>query len=255
MKPTFVKGLGLWTPGFTSAEAWCRRESDPEITKPEANLLKGSLKRRSSELTRIAVEVYTQAALQAGCNPSAVPSVWATAHGEHSTALRLLSMMHEGEGKVSPTSFHNSVHNTPSGYASISTGNTSPSTTLTGGSEIVSAALIEAVCLAETLGQDTVVVLVDEALKQPFDLPGGHTPLGVGLCLGSNPENALARVSGFRRDSPPLKPDHHFGHLHVSAALPLLEQIVGQRSGRVSLELESEQADEVLGIDVMPIEP
>jgi hypothetical protein len=254
LRPAFVKGLGLWTPGFTSAEAWCRREPDPEITKPEANLLKGSLKRRSSELTRIAVEVYNQATLQAQRNPSTVPSVWATAHGEHSTALRLLAMMHEGEGKVSPTGFHNSVHNTASGYASIATGNTSPSTTLTGGSEIVSASLIEAVSLAEALDQDTVVILFDEALKQPFDLPGVHTPLGVGLCLGSNPENALAEISGFRRDSSPLKPDHHFGHLHVSAALPLLEHIVGRRSGRVSLELESEQAGAVLGVDVRPVD-
>ena len=99
MKRVFVKGLGLWTPGFGSADAWCRGNPDPEITKPDAALLKGALKRRSSELTRIAVEVYNQATLQAGCSPSSIPSVWATAHGEHSTALRLLGMMHEGEGK------------------------------------------------------------------------------------------------------------------------------------------------------------
>ncbi|MEE3327825.1 MAG: beta-ketoacyl synthase chain length factor [Myxococcota bacterium] len=248
-----MKGLGLWTPGFGSADAWCGGKPDPEITKPDATLLKGALKRRSSELTQIAVEVYNQATLQAGRSPSSIPSVWATAHGEHSTALRLLGMMHEGEGKVSPTSFHNSVHNTPGGYASISTSNILPSTTLTGGSEIVSAAIIEAICMAESLEQDTVVVLADEALKEPFDLPGAHTPLGVGLCFGHSPENALAEIFDFRHDALPLKPDPHFGRLHVSAVLPLLERIVHHHSGRVALELEGEKPRQVLSVDVNPI--
>jgi len=176
VKPVFIKGVGLWTPGFGTADAWCNGNPDAEIIKPGASLLKGPLKRRSSELTRIAVEVYEQASRMAGCDPSHVPSVWATAHGEHSNALRLLGMMHEGEGKVSPTSFHNSVHNTASGYASISTGNVHPSTTLTGGGELVSAAIMETISMAEALEQD--VEITKQRLKLAAHLRGEDSSQG-----------------------------------------------------------------------------
>ena len=107
--------------------------------------------------------------------------------------------------------------------------------------------------MAESLEEDIVVILADEALKPPFDLPGAHTPLGVGLCFGHSPDNALAEVFDFRHDAIPLKPDPHFGRLHVSAALPLLEKIARRHSGRVALELEGEKPRQVLSVDVNPL--
>ncbi len=61
----------------------------------------------------------------------------------------MLEMMNQGTGKLSPTRFHNSVYNTASGYVSIATGNRSPSTTLTGGADLVGCALAEALCQVE----------------------------------------------------------------------------------------------------------
>ena len=135
MRPLYVHGLGLWTRGYPGLVAWCAQQRDPSAEKPEAELLEGPLRRRAPPLTRMSVEVLRQATAQAGCDPSGVRSVWATAHGEHTPAIKLLEMMKRGEGKLSPTHFHNSVHNTASGYASIATENRAPSTTLTGGSE------------------------------------------------------------------------------------------------------------------------
>ena len=86
--------------------------------------------------------------------------------------------MNHGDGKVSPAKFHSSVHNTPGGYASIAAGNVAQSTTLTGGSELVSAALIETMCLVESIKSDVIVVFADEALKPPFDVPGSGPPPG-----------------------------------------------------------------------------
>ncbi|MFP6640739.1 MAG: beta-ketoacyl synthase chain length factor [Myxococcota bacterium] len=253
MNPLFVRGLGLWTPGFSSPGAWCLGDRDPEVTQPATSLLTGALKRRSSEVTRIAIDAFSQAAAQAGCDPAAVPSVWATAHGEHSTALHLLGMMNKGEGKVSPANFHNSVHNTPSAYASISAGNTAPSTTLTGGSELVCAALTETMCLAGSLERDAVVVFADEALKPPFDVSGSNLPLAIAFCLGQERAGSLAQISSLQRNGTALSPHAHFGFLHVSAALPLLEKIVERRPGRVALEFESSGTDPVWAVDVEPV--
>jgi hypothetical protein len=251
MKPVYVRGVGFWAPGYGDAAAWCRREADASIERPDAAPLEGPLRRRSSELTRMAVDVLVQATEQAGCDLASVPTIWATAHGEHTTALRLLAMMRRGEGKLSPTHFHNSVHNTASGYASISTGNTTASSTLTGGGELVAAALLEAICCVETDAESVVLVLADEPLKGAFARADSTQPLALSLCLSSRPEGAVATLSSLRREHVSAhKPESHFGALHIAAAIPLLEHVTRGRPGCVALEFESKGDAPVWCVDV-----
>jgi hypothetical protein len=264
MAPIYVRGVGLWTPGFSSPEAWCRSVHQSEegeghetdcrdelAVTPPAQLLEGNLRRRAPALSRMSVEVFEQAATRAGCDTARTPSVWATAHGEHTTAHRLLKMMPRGEGKLSPTHFHNSVHNTPSGYASIATRNVCSSTTLTGGAELVMAAFLEAWCRLETCGGDVLLVLADEQLQTPFESPGMTAPLALAFCLSAQPAGATAVLSDLRRDTVPrTRAQAPFGPLYVSAALPLIERIVGQRAGTVALELDTEGEGPVWCLDL-----
>ena len=244
MRPLYVHGLGLWTRGYPGLTSWCAQQTDPSAEKPAAELLQGPLRRRAPPLTRMSVEVLQQATAQAGCDPSGVRSVWATAHGEHTPAIKLLEMMKRGEGKLSPTHFHNSVHNTASGYASIATENRAPSTTLTGGSELVVAGLLEAVCLLQASEQDVVLVLADEPLVAPFERAEATAPLALAVYLATREKGAIAVLSGLRRDLiAPLKPHDHFGPLYVSAALPLVERIATEHPGTVALQLEGGQAN------------
>ena len=251
MKPAYVMGLGLWTPGHASAESWCRGEFDASVETPEVSLLSGPLRRRATGLTRMAVEAFHQATSQAGCDPATIPSVWATSHGEHTTAIKILDMMRRGEGRLSPTHFHNSVHNTASGYASIATGNCAPSTTLTGGAELVASGLLEAMCLLEASADGVVWVLADEPLLPPFDRGDGDSPLALAFCLSSRSDGALALLSEMRRDAvTPIGRHDRFGRLSVAAALPLLERIVLGRPGTVALELEDERPGPVSCVDL-----
>jgi len=247
----YVRGLGFWSPGFASPADWCRGELDPSIEVPDVALLSGPLRRRSTRLTRMAIEVFHQATTGAGCDASAVRSVWATSNGEHETAIRILGMMRRGEGKLSPTHFHNSVHNTASGYASIAAGNCAPSTTLTGGRELVASAFLEAMCHLGTSHDDVVIVFADEPLLPPFDRDDGVAPLALAFCLSSRPEGAIAVLTALRWDAvAPVKRHDRFGHLCVGAALPLLVRIVEQRPGTVPLQLESEAAGPVSCVDL-----
>jgi hypothetical protein len=251
MKPAYVRGLGLWTPGFASPEAWCRGEADPSVEAPEVGLLSGLLRRRATGLTRIAVEVFHQVTRAAGCDAATVPIVWATSHGEHATAIKILGMLRSGEGKISPTHFHNSVHNAASGYASIATGNCAPSTTLTGGVELVASTFLEAICHLETAAENVVVVLADEPLLPPFAQPDTASPLALAFCLSSRSEGASAVISGFRRDAvAPVKPCDRFGRLYVGAALPMLERIVHRRPGTVALEIVGEHSGPISCVDL-----
>lgn len=251
MKPAYVHGLGLWSPGYASAAAWCRGDFDPSIEAPATALLDGPLRRRATGLTRMAVEVLEQATSEAGCDVKAVPSVWATSNGEHTTAIKILAMMQRGSGKLSPTHFHNSVHNTASGYASIATGNCAPSTTLTGGAELVASSFLEATCHLEAGASDVVIVLADEPLLPPFDRGGGASPLALAFCLSSRSEGARAVVSRPRRGAvAALKQHDRFGRLYVAAALPLLERIVLGQPGSVALEFEGEHEGPVSCVDL-----
>jgi hypothetical protein len=199
----------------------------------------------------MAIEALQQAITGAGCDPANTPSIWATAHGEHATAVAMLEMMRTGEGKLSPTHFHNSVHNTASGYASIATRNCSPSTTLTGGKDLGAAAFLEAFCYLDVAGGDIVLVLADESLRPPFDRGGASESLAVAFCLSTRPDGATAVLSGLRRDdAPPLKHHERFGSLYVSTALPLLERIVRRRPGSVALEFEREGARSITCVDL-----
>ncbi len=251
MKPACVRGVGLWTPGFADPAAWCRGEPDPEVRAPEAALLTGPLRRRASTTTRMAVEALEQALAGTGCDPGEIPSVWATAHGEHETAIAILDMMNRGEGKLSPTRFHNSVYNTASGYASIATGNRAPSSTLAGGGELVAMALLEAVGHLEAGSPDVALVVADEPLRPPFDARGARAPLAVALCLSSRSEGARAVLSGLRHDNvSPVKRHERFGRLYVSALLPLVEHIVLGRPGTVAIELEGDCGERVACVDL-----
>jgi hypothetical protein len=239
MRPVYLHSVGLWTPGYADAEAWCRGEADPGAVEPAAGLLVGALRRRASALSRMACEALQQAVEGAGASPERTPSIWVTVHGEHETAVAILDMMRRGEGRVSPTRFHNSVHNTPSGYASIATGNRQPSTTLTGGSEVLASALLEAICQLEAGASDVALVLADEPLRPPFDARGALAPLAVAFGLSSRAAGARAALAGLRRDAvSPVKRREPFGALYVAAALPLLERAVLGRPGTVALELE-----------------
>jgi Beta-ketoacyl synthase, N-terminal domain len=239
MKPAYLRGLGLWSPGFASPEAWCRGEPDPEVSTADARMLEGPLRRRASPLTRISVDVFDQATLAAGIDAAAIPTIWATAHGEHGNAIKLLKMMLRGDGKLSPTHFHNSVHNTPSAYASIAGGNASPSTTLTGGPELVASSILEALCHLDAGAPEIAVIVADEPLHEPFAQPDMQAPLALGFCFSSKPDGALAMLCDLRRETlPAIKPHDRLGGLYISAGLPLLEHAVARKPSTIPLEIE-----------------
>lgn len=254
MRSVGVTGVGLWTPRLPGAAAFFDDREDPEATRPGAPLLDGALRRRATPLTRMGIEVMHQATSMAATELSTLPSVWATDNGEHSVAIDLLGMMLRGEGKLSPTKFHHSVHNTASGYASIATGNRSPSTTLTGGSELVVSALLEAVCMIDLLERDVLLVLADEPLLPPFARDEVCTPLALALVLSPDTGNAIAELGSVRREAPaPVARHPRFGSMHVSAALPLFDRIVTGRPGPVALELEGYAEGPFWCVDVEPL--
>lgn len=245
MNPLYVHGMGLFTPGYPNLASFIDQARDATADKPAAQLLAGPFKRRASLLTRMAVEAFHQAGAQASADLSTVPSVWGIVRGEIKIAVDLLGMMLQGAGKLSPTKFHNSVYNTASGYASIACKNQAPSTTLTGGREIVAMGLLESAGLLAEGATHVIAVWADEPYPTPFDAPITTLPMALSLCLSSDARGALAELREMRRapGRPSEAPDA-YADLYLSTAIPLMRRIARRDPGRVALELPAADAED-----------
>lgn len=254
MSVAHVHGVGLFTAGRPGVGAFFSgSDFDPDVERPVARWLEGPLGRRASALTRIGVEALEQAVGAARFDAKTIATIWATAHGEHETAVSILSDLFAGEGRISPTRFHNSVYNTASGYASIATGNRAPSTTLSGGPDLFAMALLEALCTLQGGTREVAIVMADEPMLAPFDSRAARAPLAIALCLSERSIGSLAELRSLerRRIAPaPRHPD--FGGLYVSGALPLLEAIWRRRAVRVPLEIDGGRPGGVWSIEVAP---
>lgn len=163
-----VEGIGVWTGGITgwadyrvAAQAAMPAAAPAE---PPAAGLSPQERRRSIATVRLAVEVAGQACAAAGREPRECAMVFASSAGDLDTLNAICGVLARDARLLSPTRFHNSVHNAPAGYWSIAGGCELPATSLAAGAETFAAALLEAAsqCVVE---RRPVLLVV-------YDLPG-----------------------------------------------------------------------------------
>ena len=155
-------GLGntLMKVAFTASVSWRRARrmggrscgagrgravSHQAVPDPEAALLPPNERRRSSDCVRWAVQVAQEAIAQSGLDPREVPTVFASSGGEMGVLDKLCRAPGDAERVISPTLFHQSVHNTAAGYWGIATTCQQSSTALSCYDDSFAAGLLEAV--------------------------------------------------------------------------------------------------------------
>lgn len=124
----YLYGVGAWGPGFadwpqlrdllTGAEVISR---EPVLTPPKCEVIPGNEKRRAPTIVKAAVEVSAQACGHAGMNPADLACVFGSGLGDTDITDYLCTQLASPEKQLSPTKFHNSVHNAAAGYWTIST--------------------------------------------------------------------------------------------------------------------------------------
>lgn len=176
-------GVGFWTPGHTELGPWLAGEPGrDEAARPKAALLPSRLRRRTAPLTKMSCDVIERAAAQAAVELSAARFVLSSAWGEMQTTVSLLGQLAEEQPQVSPTLFHNSVHNTATGYLSIALKNHEGSTAIGAGDEGLAAGLIESFTTVLVDGEVVILSIADESIPEPFEGAGGDA-IALGLCL------------------------------------------------------------------------
>ncbi|MDH6168732.1 hypothetical protein M2282_003896 [Variovorax boronicumulans] len=124
----YIEGPAFWTPtlpGWDAARAAFRGEgtlTDPPAKRPAPQVLAPAERRRAPDTVALALEVAAAAMAASGRNAADVPCVFISAHGDLSINDYMCSTLATDPTVLSPTRFHNSVHNAAVGYWTIGTG-------------------------------------------------------------------------------------------------------------------------------------
>ncbi|MHA1539398.1 MAG: beta-ketoacyl synthase chain length factor [Alphaproteobacteria bacterium] len=186
----FINGIGFFAPNMPS---WAvGKESlisntpwqETDISYPAPTLLSPRERRRASPSVKIALAVAEEAVADSPYDATDLPVVFSSAVGEIAAMHNILEALSTEEGFVSPTRFHNSVHNTASGYWSIGSGSKQAATSLAAGENSFSAGLLKAAMQATVEQKPVLLVVFDVPCPAPLSKkrPCAH-PLAIALIL------------------------------------------------------------------------
>ncbi len=160
----YIDGIALWSerlPGWELArDILAGREPAPEqpAPRPAPGLLAPTERRRAPDTVAIAIESAMRACASAQRDPASLPCVFSSMHGDLAITDYMCATLSSTPMLVSPTKFHNSVHNAAAGYWSIGTGCNRPYTALSAGEQSFGAGLLET-CV-QALGDRQPILLV-----------------------------------------------------------------------------------------------
>ncbi|HEU4458197.1 MAG TPA: beta-ketoacyl synthase chain length factor [Methylibium sp.] len=169
-----VLGVGLWAeglPGWAAARTVLRGDAGWPLAMPgpaPMTLLATAERRRASASVRVAIAVAEEACAQAGIEASTLLSVFASTHGELGLTDEICRTLAAQPEAMSPTRFHNSVHNAASGYWTIGAGCTEASTAISAWQHSFAAGLLEAGVQAASEQRPVLFVAYDAQASGPL---------------------------------------------------------------------------------------
>ncbi|HET9469817.1 MAG TPA: beta-ketoacyl synthase chain length factor, partial [Usitatibacter sp.] len=240
-----VRGVGLAGPGLSgwiaAREALAGRA--PYVPMPTAlpapESLPATERRRAGKCVKLALATGLEAAAAAGLDPSSLATVFASSSGDGENCHAICETLASDDRMISPTRFHNSVHNAPAGYWSIATGATASADCIAAFDASFGAGLLEALARLATEPGDPVMLLAYDA---PYPEPlHGARPIpdafGVALALGAAGDRSpgpllkvdLVPAAPSRMEAPALEALR--AAIPAARSLPLLALLASGRPG------------------------
>jgi hypothetical protein len=257
----WIAGVGVRGPGLAGwpearavlAGEAPYRHRDTELPAP--TLLPAAERRRTGRAVKLALAIGIEAIADAGLDARHLPTVFTSSGGDGENCHLICETLASEDRQISPTRFHNSVHNTPAGYWSIATGAMAPSSCLCAYDASFAAGLLEA--LAQVVVERAPVALLayDTGYPEPL-LAKRPIREAFGLALVLTPERPAHgwRLSATLDDAPPATlADARLEALRQSVpaarALPLLQALASGGARRTTLAAFDEAT---LSVEVSP---
>jgi len=245
----WIDGIGVLGPGLST---WAQAQPilagtvvyQPQpVLIPTAAALPPPERRRVGLAAKVALAVAQEAITNARSDARALAAVFSSSGADCDNCDAICQVLASEDRHLSPTRFHNSVHNVAAGYWSIASGAMTQATALCAYDGSFGAGLLEALTQVVVDGVGTLLVTYEvpypEPLhaKRPFPAtfglalvlmpqPGPHSlaQLQVDLVEAPPDQVAIAEVEALRRQIPSAR------------GLPLLLLVAQGRRGRVILE-------------------
>ena len=170
----FVEGVGLAGPGLCG---WTASRAVLAGAEPYAHaatvvtasdLLPAAERRRVSVPVKLALAAGCEALLNASRDAAATASVFTSSAGDGENLHRICETLASPAREMSPTRFHNCVHNAPAGYWSIATRCRETSTSLCCHDGSFAAGLLDAAVQVAVDGKPVVLIAYDQPYPEPL---------------------------------------------------------------------------------------
>ncbi|MGV8960243.1 MAG: beta-ketoacyl synthase chain length factor [Stenotrophomonas sp.] len=195
-----LEGIGFWCSGLPSWQAACehvRTGTSPEAApaRPTPQLLAANERRRAPETVAVALDVALAACHAADRDPASLPSVFTSTHGDLAITDYMCAALTDDPRTLSPTRFHNSVHNAAAGYWTIGAGALPPATALSAHEASFAQGLLEALAQLACGSEAVLLVGYDSQSTGPLgQVSPSRGLLGGALVLSQAPSRGMPRL-------------------------------------------------------------
>jgi len=243
-----IQGVGVLGPGLAdwpsavSVLTEAHRYQRERTVLPVPSALPSAERRRAGRVTRLALAVGAEAVAQAGLDARSLPSVFSSSGGDGEVCHEICVALAGDDRLISPTRFHNSVHNAAAGYWSIAHSCAESSVSLCAHDASFGAGLLEALSQLALNTGPVLLVAYDADYPQPLrarrPIPDAF---GVGLLLAPSGGPALASLKiELCEDAATKLESLELEELRISIpaarSLPLLQRLAQSRRGRIILD-------------------
>ena len=245
----WIDGIGFIAPGlpdWPAAKAVLRGEqafvSAPSLL-PAPALLPPAERRRASRVVKLCLGLGLQAVAQAGADASTLATVFTASGADGHNCHALCAQLASDDRQISPTRFHNSVHNAAAGYWGIATRSMAPCQVIGAFDASFGAGLLDG--LAQVVIDRQLVLLISYDSEYPEPLFAKRdTPDCAGVALMLRPSRCAASLARIELtpvgQTPDVLVDPALEALRTCIpalrALPLLERLARGQSGTVVLD-------------------
>jgi hypothetical protein len=255
MRSATIEGIGFWAPGLPSWPAardflagGAAIEDAPR--RPSPQLLAPNERRRAPETVAVALEVALAACTAAGRDPASLPSVFASTQGDLAITDYMCATLASEPRSISPTRFHNSVHNAAAGYWTIGGGCLQASTAISAYGASFAQGLVEALAQLADGAEAVLLAGYDGAATGPLAaVSRSEGLLGGALVLSSGGDGLRLRAT-LVDGAPPAARGALSRRLAGNAMAPMLPLFEALAGGGEDLVLLDAGAGRALRVEI-----
>jgi hypothetical protein len=246
----YLDAVSAIGPGADNWEAWRAILQNPSryeaarTKTPSINVLPPAERRRIGAGVKLALACGMDALAAVQTDPASITTVFSSSGGDGENCHMICEALAGSDRLISPTRFHNSVHNAPSGYWGIASGAMLPSTSLCAYDASFAVGLLEAATQCFVEQRPVLYVAYDTPYPEPLH---GVRPIAdqfaVALLLQpAKTQHSMAALALSLSSTPSSRMknaelDRVCQNIPAARSLPLLEAVAqGDTSVQVHLE-------------------